>query len=109
MNPGCWLRGGHFSSGAGAGLAYTEATRYGLSYAKECQDAMMEHLRLAAEYQEIGKKQQRRTESMNAYCKWWEKPLEEVEEDAQEVCLKEDRSCSVGCPYITEEGVAERD
>ena len=29
---------------------------------------------------------------MNAYCKWWEKPLEEVEEDAQEVCLKEDRS-----------------
>lgn len=69
----------------------------------------MEHLRLAAEYQEIGKKQQRRTESMNVYCKWWEKPLEEVEEDAQEVCLKEGRSCSVGCPYISEEGVAERD
>lgn len=25
------------------------------------------------------------------FCKWWDKPLEEVEEDAQEVCLNEGR------------------
>ncbi len=46
---------------------------------------------------------------MSAFCKWWDKPLEEVEEDAQEVCLKEGRSCLVGCPYISEEGVTKRD
>lgn len=33
------------------------------------------------------------------YCKWWEKPLEDVEEDAQEVCLHEGRACT-NCSYI---------
>ncbi len=45
---------------------------------------------------------------MSAFCKWWDKPLEEVEEDAQEVCLKEGRTCFVGCIYIDEEGADEK-
>lgn len=35
------------------------------------------------------------------FCKWWEKPIEEVEEDAQEVCLREGRTCTT-CPYVGE-------
>ena len=42
------------------------------------------------------------------FCKWWDKPLEEVEEDAQEVCLKEGRACFADCPYIAEEGADEQ-
>lgn len=39
---------------------------------------------------------------MSAYCKWWDKLLEEVEEDAQEVCLKDGRTCT-SCSYFGEE------
>lgn len=39
---------------------------------------------------------------MTTFCKWWDKPFEEVEEDAQEVCLKEGRSCT-SCSYFGEE------
>lgn len=39
---------------------------------------------------------------MAAWCKWWDKPLEDVEEDAQEVCEHEGRVCT-SCPYFGEE------
>ena len=35
------------------------------------------------------------------YCEWWEKTLEEIEEDASECCLHEGRTCTI-CPYIDE-------
>lgn len=38
---------------------------------------------------------------MAAWCKWWDKPLEDVEEDAQEVCEHEGRACTL-CPYFGE-------
>lgn len=40
---------------------------------------------------------------MSEYCKWWDKSLEEVEEDAREVCLHEGRTCT-SCPYLEEVG-----
>lgn len=36
------------------------------------------------------------------YCKWWDKALVYVEEDAQELCLKEGRACT-SCSYLGEE------
>lgn len=45
---------------------------------------------------------------MNAFCKWWDKPLEEVEEDAQEVCLKEGRACTA-CSYLEEAPIITKD
>lgn len=41
------------------------------------------------------------------FCEWWDKPLEEVEEDAQEVCLNEGRCCAA-CGYLVEEGADDK-
>lgn len=99
MNP--WLRGGNWSSGAGAGLAYTERRLEAKGFTLEAQAAMREHLRLSFELHDAGRKRMEATMEQ-LHCKWWDKPLEEVEEDAQEVCLKEGRACT-SCSYLREE------
>ncbi len=40
------------------------------------------------------------------YCKWWDMPLKDVEEDAQEVCLHEGRTCTC-CSHLGELGECE--
>ena len=55
MNP--WIRGGHWSSGAMAGLASTESSLKGISSAsKDIERVFREHFRLAMELNSLRKK-----------------------------------------------------